>query len=63
MQLVMYVDTGSTYPAIITSVNKTSGLVGLTTFPDGLAPGTKTSVRYDYTGAVGTWHYHETDVI
>lgn len=51
--------------AIITAVSKTTGLVSLTTFPPAAAPDfSHTAVQYDGTGViVGSWRYHETDVV
>lgn len=65
-QPVMYQDAVyGAIAAIITAVSRTTGTVSLTTFPPGAAPDySKTGVQYDYTGAiVGSWHYHETDVV
>jgi hypothetical protein len=64
-QPVLYQDagTGLAIAAIITAVSATDGTVSLVTFPPGAASATQTGVRYDYTGATGTWHYHETDVV
>jgi hypothetical protein len=64
-QPVLYQDagTGKSIAAIITDVNRTDGTVSLVVFPPNAASATHTSVRYDYTGATGTWRYHETDVV
>lgn len=64
-QLIIYVDaTYGNIAAIITAISTTDGSISLTTFPPGGAPQNQTSVNYDYKGTiVGSWHYHETDVI
>lgn len=64
-QLVIYQDASAgAIAAIITAVSKTDGTISLTTFPPGASPATQTGVPYDHRGVnVGSWHYHETDVI
>lgn len=64
-QPVMYVDAVyGPIAAIITAVNATTGTITVITFPPGQSPVPQTGAPYDYTGAiVGSWHYHDTDVV
>lgn len=64
-QIILYLDpTYGSIPAIITAVDRVTGLITVTTFPPNVAPGTATNVKYDFTGSfIPSWRYHETDVI
>ncbi len=61
-QDVYYTATpGSFVAAKITSIDATSGLVRLTTFPAGGTTADATSVQYDGTGTVAnSWRYPDT---
>jgi hypothetical protein len=63
-QPVLYQDAGTGLPILgfITGVNS-NGTVTLVTFPPNAASANQTSVRYDYTGAVGTWRYSDPPVV
>ena len=48
----------SFYPALITSVNQTTGLVQLTTFPPGGTTANVPGAQYDATGTIsGSWRF------
>ncbi len=58
-QTVIYTATATNfYPAMIVSVNASSGLVRLTTFAPGGTTADQQNVSFDGTGTVsGTWRY------
>lgn len=65
-QPILYQDSVyGTIAAIITAVSKVNGTISITTFPPNAVPDfSHTGVSYDYTGSVvGSWRYHETDVV
>ena len=57
-QTVIYTASGVSIPALVISVDKTTGLVRLTTFPAGGTTADQQNVSYDNTRTVsGTWSY------
>lgn len=57
-QIVHYNNSGTVIAAMITGINS-DGTISLTTFPAGSSPSTASNVRYDYTGASGTWWWSD----
>lgn len=58
-QMVVYTETSTSfYPAIVTSVSASTGLIRLTTFAPGGSTADAQSVGYDGTGqASGSWRW------
>jgi hypothetical protein len=63
-QPVLYQDagTGLAILGFITGVNS-NGTITLVTFPPNAASANQINVRYDYTGATGTWRYSDPPVV
>jgi hypothetical protein len=63
-QPVLYQDagTGLAILGFITGVNS-DGTITLVTFPPNAASANQINVRYDYTGATGTWRYSDPPVV